>query len=82
MKGLFYMIMKRVIDHCEFNHMTYTKDIPCSHCRYKGNTCTHVCQILRVEKPLEYSNQLITVEYTEVSKDERFNKQKRQQCNY
>ena len=58
------MIIKRVIDHCELNHLVYDTDNPCSHCRYKGYTCEHTCMVLKVKKPLEYK--IKNVEYMEV----------------
>ena len=49
------MILKRVIEHCYHLHNIYEKDIPCSHCRYKGYTCEHTCKVLMVKKPFEYT---------------------------
>ena len=46
------MIIKRVIDHCEFIHDIYGD---CKHCRYRGYTCDHACRVLRVKRPLEYT---------------------------
>lgn len=53
------MILKRVIEHCYHLHNIYEKDIhekdiPCSHCRYKGYTCEHACKVLSVKKPYKY----------------------------
>lgn len=46
------MNLKKIIETCK---VRTTLELGCKNCMYNGKTCKHTCDILKVDKPIEYN---------------------------